>query len=186
MIRNFSFIFFILRFIQHPSSKKKKKKSPYRCAQQVRKCQQTFTFIHSLVIYTTQRQEIQGCEGTEKMGRKENELEIVCVCTENQKKVWVVYQPDAVKNDTMCCKFSHHKPRQERAQVIKMQPSHGPQRDNILLRDPTLDHTASATHLQPCQLATGWQERVQLIKNLLMRVWLCLSLFHQSPLNNSF
>lgn len=86
------------------------------------------------------------------------------MCAENQKKVWVVYQPDAVKNDTMRCKFSHPKPRQERAQVIKMQPSHGPQRDNVLLRDLTLDHTASATHLQPCQLATGWQERVQLIK----------------------
>lgn len=180
MIKNFSFILFILRFIQHPSSKKKeKKKSPHRCAQQVRKCQQTFTFIQHKDKKFRVVKEQQQWEG-KKMSLR------LCMCAENQKKMWVVYQPDAVKNYTMCCKFSHHKPRQERAQVIKMQPSHGPQRDNVLLRDPTLDHTASATHLQPCQLATGWQERVQLIKNLLMRVWLCLSLFHQSPLNNSF
>lgn len=79
----------------------------------------------------------------------------LCMCAENQKKGRAVYQSDAVKNDKTCCKFSHHKPRQEKAQVIKMQTPREPQRHGVLLRDPTLDRTASEKHLQPCQLATG-------------------------------
>lgn len=101
----------------------------------------------------------------------------LCMFAENQKKGWVVYQSDTVKNDKTCCKFSHHKPRQEKAQVIKMQTPREPQRHGVLLRDPTLDRAASEKHLQPCQLATGCMERVQLIKKS-TDVSMSLNLFH--------
>lgn len=79
MIKNFSFILFILRFIQHPSSKKKKKATQVCLAGQKMSAN-----IH---IHSTQRQEIQGCEGTAIVGRKENELEIVYVCRESEENV---------------------------------------------------------------------------------------------------
>lgn len=120
--------------------------------------------IHSLV-----RQHGEGEKKTFRVVKEKKMCLRLCMCAENQKNWgWVVYQSDVVKNDKTCSKFSHHKPKQEKAQVIKMQTPRGPQRDGALLRDPTLDRTASEKHLQPCQLATGWQERVQLIKNLLI------------------